>query len=94
MRVKWLRNALLNIEDEAAYLEKENAVAASQFVARIFGAAQQLSKFPAMGRPGRVAGTRELIVPGTKYIIPYRVRNDAVEILRVFHTSRKWPYRF
>ena len=93
MRVKWLRNALLNIEDEAAHLEKENAVAASQFVARIFGAAQ-LSKFPAMGRPGRVAGTRELIVPGTKYIIPYRVRNDAVEILRVFHTSRKWPYRF
>lgn len=44
-----------------------------------------------MGRAGRVAGTRELVVADTPYIIPYRVRGDAVEILRVFHAARKWP---
>lgn len=93
MRVKWLRKALENIDDEASYLQKDSQFVAAQFVTRIFSAAQQLARFPAMGRPGRVAGTRELVVPGTRYIVPYRVRNHAVEILRVFHSSRKWPRR-
>ena len=44
-----------------------------------------------MGRPGRIAGTRELVVTRFSYILPYRVRNESVEILRVFHSARKWP---
>jgi len=47
-----------------------------------------------MGRPGRVPGTRELVLPNFPYIIPYRVREQRVEILRVFHTARKWPQGF
>ena len=39
-------------------------------------------------------GTRELVVPGTSYHIPYRVRNDVVEVLRVFHAARRWPKEF
>ncbi len=53
-----------------------------------------LTKNPAMGRPGRVSGTRELVVADTSYLVPYRVRANAVEILRVFHASRKWPNKF
>jgi len=53
-----------------------------------------MKKEPAMGRAGRVAGTRELVVAETPYIIPYRVRGDAVEILRVFHAAREWPEKF
>jgi plasmid stabilization system protein ParE len=49
---------------------------------------------PAMGRPGRVSGTRELVVPDTPYIVPYRVRRNAVEVLRVFHAAGKWPSGF
>ena len=45
----------------------------------------------ALGRPGRVEGTRELVVPDTPYLVPYRGRGHAVEILRVFHGARKWP---
>jgi plasmid stabilization system protein ParE len=41
-----------------------------------------------------VVGTRELLVPKTRYLIPYRIRADQVEILRVFHTSRKPPKRW
>lgn len=54
-------------------------------------AVQLLASHPAMGRAGRVEGTRELVVTGTPYIIPYRVREDRVEVLRVFHAAGKWP---
>jgi toxin ParE1/3/4 len=54
---------------------------------------QLLASHPALGRPGRVAGTRELVVAGTPHIIPYRVREGRVEVLRVFHASRKWPLK-
>ena len=52
---------------------------------------EQLVTHPALGRPGRVAGTRELVVIGTPYLIPYRIRDKSLEILRVFHAARKWP---
>jgi len=94
VRVRWLRKALANLDAEAAYIARDNPAAAARVVRAIEEAVQNLTRFPALGRPGRAPGTRELVVPATPYIIPYRVRNDAVEILRVFHASRKWPRKF
>ena len=94
MRVRWLRRALANLEAEADYIGEDSPAAARRVVQRIFRAVNLLKKNPAMGRPGRVAGTRELVVAGTPYILPYRVRGDAVEILRVFHAARRWPEGF
>lgn len=94
MRVRWLRKALANLEAEADYIAQDNPIAARRLVRNIFQAVQLLKKNPAIGRAGRVAGTRELVVPGTPYIIPYRVRGGTVEILRVFHAARKWPGKF
>ncbi|WP_319777687.1 type II toxin-antitoxin system RelE/ParE family toxin [Maridesulfovibrio sp.] len=53
-----------------------------------------LGNFPQKGRPGRVTGTRELVLDRYPYIVPYRVKDDVVEILRVFHTSRKLPKKW
>ena len=50
-----------------------------------------LARHAVPGRPGRVLGTRELVIQGLPYIIPYRVRDNHVEILRVLHTARRWP---
>jgi len=94
MRVKWLRNALLNLDEEATYIAAEDPTAARLVAQRIVEAVALLAEQPAMGRPGRVVGTRELLVPKTRYLIPYRIRADQVEILRVFHTSRKPPKRW
>ncbi len=91
MRVRWLRTALANLDAEAEYIAEDNAAAAGRTVQRILRAVKVLGKNPAMGRAGRVAGTRELVVVGTPYILPYRARGEAVEILRVFHAARKWP---
>jgi toxin ParE1/3/4 len=93
VRVRWLRAALANLDAEAEYIAEDNPGAAGRVVQKILRAVDLLKENPAMGRAGRVAGTRELVVTETPYIIPYRVRGDAVEILRVFHAARKWPER-
>ncbi len=91
MRVKWTRTALRNLDAEASYVALDDPTAASRMVSRIVDSVAALSTHPAMGQPGRVPGTRELVVGATSYLIPYRVKNGVVEILRIFHHSRKWP---
>ena len=94
MRVKWLRTTLINLSDEAEVISKENPSAAHDFVTEVMNSIEQLSAFPNLGRAGRVFGTRELVISGYPYIIPYRVKNETLEILRVFHTARQWPRKF
>lgn len=94
MRIRWLRKALRNLDEEATYIAADDIAAARLVVRRIFEAVDQLIEQPSAGRPGRVPGTRELVVRNTRYIIPYRVRGDAIEILRVFHASRRQPMRW
>lgn len=96
MQVKWLSKALQNLDDEASYIALEDPAAAALVVQRIVDAVNLLPDNPAMGRAGRISGTRELIVSGTRYIIPYRVkpRLDRIEILRVFHATRRLPKRW
>lgn len=59
--------------------------------ARILDTVDLLATQPHMGRPGRVVGTRELVVPNTPYIIRYRVKDDRLELIAVFHGRQKWP---
>ncbi len=94
MRIRWLRKALLNIDEEATYIAADDEAAARLVVGRIFAAVEQLSEHPGAGRPGRVPGTRELVVRNTRYILPYRVRGDRIEVLRLFHASRRPPKRW
>jgi toxin ParE1/3/4 len=58
---------------------------------RILRAVDLLATQPGMGRPGRILRTRELVVPGTGYIIPYRVRGERLELIAVFHGRQRWP---
>ena len=94
MQVKWLRRALRNLEQEATYIAQDNPQAAAALVLEADESTRLLTRHPDMGRPGRVPGTRELLLPHFPYILPYRVKAQQVEILRVFHTSRKWPPGF
>lgn len=93
MEIKWLHTVLQNLDSHANHIASENPAAAQMVVQRIHSAVSLLAKNPAMGHPGRIDGTRELVIPGTRFIVPYRVmpRMNRVEILRVFHSSRKLP---
>jgi toxin ParE1/3/4 len=93
LEIRWLKRALANLDAEAAFIARENPTAAARVVEAVAATVELLARHPALGRPGRVEGTRELVVPDTPYLVPYRVRDRAVEILRVFHGARKWPKR-
>jgi plasmid stabilization system protein ParE len=92
--LKWLRAARQNLDDEAIYIAQDDAAAASRVVARVLDAVAQLAEQPGLGRPGRVSGTRELVVLKTRYLVPYIVQGDQVTVLRVFHTSGRLPKRW
>ncbi len=92
MRIRWFAAARADLLQIRRFIEDQDHPAAAQSVARrILGTVTYLRDHPAIGRPGRVTGTREAIIAGLPYIIPYRVRDGVLEILRVLHSSRQWP---
>ena len=91
MPIKWLRKALRNVEQAHDYIARDNPAAAVHVVLKIQAAVAQLADSPLIGRPGRVEGTRELVIFKTPYIVIYRVRGKIVQIIRILHSSRKYP---
>jgi len=94
MRVVWTRPALRELDAIGEYIARQSTAAAERTVRRILEETERLADHPHIGRPGRIAGTRELIVVSTPFIVPYRVRDETVEVLSVFHAKRKWPDKF
>ena len=94
MRVRWTRRALRTLDGIAAYIAQDSPDAARRIVSRVEDAVEQLALQPSLGRAGRVVGTRELVVSGTPFIVPYSVRAASVEILTVLHAARRWPEDF
>ncbi|MEE4264625.1 MAG: type II toxin-antitoxin system RelE/ParE family toxin [Desulfobacteraceae bacterium] len=94
MKIKWVRLALADLDQAAEFISQDNPEAAKRIVKRIRDAARLLSDQPNAGRPGRVHGTRELVITDTPFILPYRVVSNTVQILRVLHGARKWPEQF
>jgi toxin ParE1/3/4 len=94
LRVRWIRRALLDLEEVEAYIARDNPAAAAETVLGIAKAVSLLQEQPGLGRAGRIPGTRELVVPDSPYIVPYRVKDNIVQVLRVYHASRRWPGGF
>jgi toxin ParE1/3/4 len=91
MKVVWSPRAIRHLVAIRKYIEKDSDGSAAMVAARILDAIGSLQTQPQMGRLGRLAGTRELVVSGTPYIVPYRVRRERLELLAVFDGRRQWP---
>ena len=91
VQVRWTRSAVWQLTSIGAFIAESNPRAAKEIEARLREPVTLLARFPAMGRPGRLAGTRELVVSGTPYIIPYRVSGAYVDILAVFYAAQNRP---
>ena len=95
MIVLWSPQAIDDLAALRATIAEDDPTAAQQVVLHIVRSIEQLvAEHPHMGRAGRVPGTRELVVPRTPTIVPYRIRNNRLQVLRVYHGARKWPERF
>ena len=92
MHLVWTRPATNDLDTIEDYLIVRNPVAAIDVVFEIIDAVEeQLAPHPHIGRPGKTFGTREFVVPGTPYVVMYRVVDETLELLRVLHGARKWP---
>jgi len=89
MKVRWLSAATDDLDHVHAFISLGNPTAAEGEVLRVLDAVGLLGDHPALGRPGRVAGTRELVI--APYIVAYRVKAGAIQVLRVLHAARNWP---
>lgn len=91
MKVVWSRRSVQHLVDLREHIEKESEQNAALVAKRILESIELLQTQPEMGRPGRVVGTRELVVTGTPFIIPYRVRAQRIELIAIFHGRQRWP---
>jgi len=91
MRIVWTEPALRDLAAARTYIARDNPPAADQQVTRVLAAVETLRQFPQIGRQGRRSETRELVISRTPYIVPYRLRGELIEILRVLHERQRWP---
>ena len=92
--VVWLNEALEDLKSIGDFIAQENANAAYNVLIRIKAAVDNLLRHPEIGRPGRVFGTREMIMNDLPYILVYQITDKDIRILAVMHTARKWPQNF
>lgn len=91
MKLTWSAFALSDRDAIFRYIEADNPAAAILIDERIVAAARRLLDFPASGRVGRIAGTREVVINGTPYVAAYAITDATVRILRVLHGAQEWP---
>jgi toxin ParE1/3/4 len=90
MKVRWTEEALQHLHEAYDYIQMDKPSAAARMANLIESASNQLGMFPEMGRPSKRPKTRELAIPGTPFLLVYRVGNAAVEILALYHGARNW----
>ena len=92
MNINWTDRALSDLDSIRSYYESQGSPDAGQvMLLTIITAATAIGEMPQRGRPGRVAGTRELVIPHTPFIIAYRPSEPRPDILAVIHSARLWP---
>lgn len=94
MKIIWTEPARQDLRAIFEYIAEENPRAARALLAEIKERVGVLIDQPQLGRAGRVEGTRELVLTGTSYILPYRIKDQQIQILAVLHTARQWPKHF
>lgn len=91
MRIDWLSEAGQDLIEIRRFIAADHPETAAQVAKRILDTVAYLRDHPEIGRVGRLPGTRELVIPGLPYIVPYRVKGPAIVILGVLHAAQQWP---
>lgn len=90
MLIRWTSDAANDLENIVNYLNREHPSASPSVVVAVIESIASLTRFPSRGRPGRIAGTRELVVPNLPYIVVYFATDQVIQLLRIFHAAQDW----
>jgi len=91
MRIVWTETAIANLTEIRQYIERDQPAAARRVSQHILSSVKRLARHSHLGRPGREADTRELIVAGTSFIVSYKIHHHRLAILAVLHASQDRP---
>ena len=91
MQLRWTTQAADDLERIADYLLTHVPDRAPELIRSVYEAPATLLTFPNRGRPGKRAGTRELVLTSLPYIVVYAIRGDRIFIVRILHGAQQWP---
>jgi toxin ParE1/3/4 len=91
MRLRFTTPAADDLYRIVRRIQQDNPAAAAQVARVLYDGCGSLRDFPYRGREGRIEGTRELVFPGLPYIVVYRIRDQIVDVLRIYHGAQDWP---
>jgi len=93
--IEWTEQATRQLDQAHDYIALSNSEElAARITMQIVTGIQQLAAFPMSGRPGRVPGTRELVIANTPFIAACAIDHDHIVILAVYHGAQQWPEVF
>jgi toxin ParE1/3/4 len=91
MRISWTPAAAADLEHISNYLKERHPHYRQPTMRKLYEAIRSLKESPQRGRPGREDGTRELLFPPMPYIAVYRVKEQSIEVLRIYHAAQDRP---
>jgi toxin ParE1/3/4 len=94
MKLHLFARAKRDLDEAFAYIEQDDPESAKKVARLLVKSINLLAENSLIGRPSAHKGTREWSVPGLPYVIPYRVKGQTVQIIRIYHTSRNRPQKW
>jgi toxin ParE1/3/4 len=91
IELRWTEAAVADLERIADYLFEQTPEHAARVVRSIYDAPAKLQEFPYLGRPGRVDGTRELVLTALPYLVIYVHTGEVIHLARILHGAQRWP---
>ena len=89
MRIRWTPAAAADLKSISNYLSDNHPHYREATVRKLYETIRELKQWPRRGRPGREEGTREILFPPTPYVAVYRVRDQYIEVMRIFHGAQE-----
>ena len=91
MRIRWTPAAAADLQGISDYLKEHHPRYRDPTMRKLYGIIRELKQWPARGRPGREDGTREILFPPTPYVAVYRMKEQTIEVIRIYHAAQSRP---
>jgi toxin ParE1/3/4 len=88
MRIRWTPAAAADLQSISDYLQEHHPRYRDATVRKLYADIRDLKHWPGRGRPGREEGTREILFQPAPYVAVYRVKEQTIEVMRIYHTAQ------